>query len=571
MQLLSLLKELSLHPKNAEKLKGLILQLAVQGKLTKNWRESNTPKNSVEGIKKLIKEGKASILDKSGVKKEKPIEPIKDKDITFDAPESWVWSRFASTAYIVRGGSPRPIKSFITDDPNGINWIKIGDTKGVTKYIEKCEEKIIPEGMKSSRYVEPGDFILSNSMSFGKPFIMKTDGCIHDGWLLIREVKNVLDQDYLYYLLLSPYAYNCFKDAAAGGVVQNLNIEKVRHTMLPIPPLEEQKAIIEVVNQLFAEVEQLEALTKERISLKEDFVTSALRRLTETNNTAIEWNELKDKFSTFFTEKSSIKKLRESILQLSVQGKLTAKWREEHPDVEPASELLKRIEAEKQQLIKEKKIKKEALLPPVGEDEMPYELPEGWEYSRVGTVALIKGGKRVPKGYVLTDTPTPYKYIRVTDMKNGSVNLHGLKYITEEVYQQIKAYTISKDDLYITIAGTIGDVGEIPEELDGMNLTENAAKIIYYQVNKQYLKLLLSSSVCQIQFIDKVNQMAQPKLALHRIGSTIIPIPPLEEQQVIIEKVNSLMALCDELEQQIETSHTQLEQLMQSCLKEVIQ
>jgi len=261
--------------------------------------------------------------------------------------------------------------------------------------------------------------------------------------------------------------------------------------------------------------------------------------------------------------------LRQSILQEAVQGKLTAKWRANNPNIEPASELLKRIEAEKQQLIAEKKIKKEKPLPTIGEDETPYELPMSWEYSRVASVSTIRGGKRVPKGYKLTDTPTPYFYIRITDMKNGSVNLHGLKYITKEVYEQINKYTISKNDLYITIAGTIGNVGEIPDELDGMNLTENAAKIIYYQVNKQYLKLLLSSSFCQSQFMDKVNQMAQPKLALHRIGTTIIPIPPLEEQYAIVEKVNSLMALCDELEQQIETSQTQIEQLMQSCLKEV--
>tara|TARA_B110000259_G_scaffold121715_1_gene138137 strand:- start:217 stop:1203 length:987 start_codon:yes stop_codon:yes gene_type:complete len=326
-----------------------------------------------------------------------------------------------------------------------------------------------------------------------------------------------------------------------------------------------------VVNQLFTEVEALEELTKDRISLKEDFVTSALRRLTESDNTTQEWHYLQQHFSSFFTEKKNIKSLRETILQLAVQGKLTVQWRKENPSVEHASELLKRVEVEKQQLIAEKKIRKEKPLHPLEDLDKPYELPKGWAWSMIGAVSTIKGGKRIPKGYQLTDKKTPHKYIRVTDMKGGTVSFSRLKYITEDVYEIIKAYTISKDDLYITIAGTIGDVGIIPEELHNMNLTENAAKIIIYEVDKIYLKILLNSHVCQSQFLDKVNQMAQPKLALHRIASTLIPVPPLKEQQAIVEKVNSLMALCDELEQQVDNSQTQIEQLMQSCLKEVFE
>ena len=148
-------------------------------------------------------------------------------------------------------------------------------------------------------------------------------------------------------------------EEAKNSTNDNISMSDIKGFNIPIPPLEEQKVIVEVVNALFKEVEALENLTKDLISLKEDFVTSALRRLTETDNTKQEWNYLQQHFSSFFTEKKNIKSLRETILQLAVQGKLTAQWRADNPNTEPASELLKRIEAEKQQLIAEKKIKAE--------------------------------------------------------------------------------------------------------------------------------------------------------------------------------------------------------------------
>jgi type I restriction enzyme S subunit len=322
---------------------------------------------------------------------------------------------------------------------------------------------------------------------------------------------------------------------------------------------------------LFAEVEQLEKLTKKRISLKEDFVTSVLRRLTETENTTQEWNYLEQHFPSFFTEKANIKKLRETILQLAVQGKLTAKWRSANPSVENASELLKRIEAEKQQLIAEKKIKKEKPLPPI-EDETPYELPESWVWCRLGSITTIKGGKRLPKGEKLTREDTGRVYIRVTDMKNGTIDESDRHYVTEDVFKIISKYIIEKEDLYLTIVGaTIGKLGLVPSKFHGMSLTENAARIIKYKVSKDFMYLTMISELIQGQFFDKTNQVGVPKLALHRVAKTLFPLPPLEEQQVIVEKVNSLMALCDELEQQIDNSQTQIEQLMQSCLKEVIE
>ena len=183
------------------------------------------------------------------------------------------------------------------------------------------------------------------------------------------------------------------------------------------------------------------------------------------------------------------------------------------------------------------------------EDEIPFELPEGWAWSRIRDIASVKGGKRLPKGMSFSSCRTSHAYIRVTDMKNHSVNTDDLKYITEEVFSQIKNYIISKDDLYVTIAGTIGVTGEVPAELDGMSLTENAVKVTDIQINKAFLCLVLQSEFVQQQFQDKTHQVAMPKLALERILSTLIPVCSITVQSGIVSKfgeVDSLINLIGE-------------------------
>ena len=136
-------------------------------------------------------------------------------------------------------------------------------------------------------------------------------------------------------------------------------------------------------------------------------------------------------------------------------------------------------------------------------------------------------------------------------MKDGSIVDNNEKYIDEATRKAIEKYIITKEDIYITIAGTIGMVGSIPDRYDGMNLTENASRLIFFEVNKNFLVDLLNSNIVQSQFHELTNKMAQPKLALRSILGTLIPLPPLAEQQRIVAKVDSLMALCDELAQQL--------------------
>ena len=183
------------------------------------------------------------------------------------------------------------------------------------------------------------------------------------------------------------------------------------------------------------------------------------------------------------------------------------------------------------------------------EDEIPFELPEGWEWTRIRNISTVKGGKRLPKGMSFSESPTDHAYIRVTDMKNNTIITSDLRFIADDVYEKIKNYIISKEDLYVTIAGTIGVVGEVPDELDGMNLTENAVKITDITINKTFLCLLIQSDFVQQQFIDKTHQVAMPKLALERILSTLIPICSISEQSSIVSRFNALSVLVNDIQQ----------------------
>lgn len=176
----------------------------------------------------------------------------------FGIPDSWEWCKLGTVNEIARGGSPRPIKDYLTNDANGVNWIKIGDTTKDGKYINSVKERIRPEGVKKSRLVHKGDFLLTNSMSFGRPYILNVDGCIHDGWLVISPIGEAYTSDFLYYLLSSSFAFEQFTNVASGGVVTNLNSDKVADTKFPLPPLAEQQRIVAKIEELFSVLDSIQ-------------------------------------------------------------------------------------------------------------------------------------------------------------------------------------------------------------------------------------------------------------------------------------------------------------------------
>ena len=237
--------------------------------------------------------------------------------------------------------------------------------------------------------------------------------------------------------------------------------------------------------------------------------------------------------------------LRRAVLQAAIEGKLNDRTSED------ARDLLAAIQTEKTAQQKTGKQKKNKPLAAINEEEIPFAIPENWVWVRLGEIVAVKGGKRIPVGKSLTTENTGYIYIRVSDMKDDAVSMDNLQYVPKDVYPTIQQYTISSRDLYITCAGTIGRVGEIPEELDGANLTENADKLILHDgINKKWLLHTLNSNVIQEQIKECTTKVGQPKLAIKRIENFLIPLPPLTEQQQIVEKLNRLLAEIDELKAQ---------------------
>lgn len=191
-------------------------------------------------------------------------------------PDDWEVIKFGDKVDIFRGGSPRPIERYITTNANGINWIKIGDVRPNDKYIRQTEEKIILEGKSRSREVKKGDFVLSNSMSFGRPYILNIDGCIHDGWLTIQNYTECFDKEFLYYLLGSDEVFTQYVQMAAGSSVQNLNKEKVADLQLKVPPLPEQQRIAKALSDVDALISTTEKLLQKKKNIKQGTMQNLL-------------------------------------------------------------------------------------------------------------------------------------------------------------------------------------------------------------------------------------------------------------------------------------------------------
>lgn len=205
---------------------------------------------------------------------------------------NWETSTLGKRAKVYRGGSPRPIQAYLTNSSNGINWIKIGDVRVNDKYITSTAERIIPEGVTKSRRVYAGDFILSNSMSFGRPYILKLDGCIHDGWLTIQEYQDTFDVDFLYYLLSSEDVMKQYIAMAAGSSVKNLNKEKVSALVITYPEKPEQIQIATALSDVDTLISDLEKLIIKKKNIRKGVMHELLTGKRRLPGFTEDWHEV---------------------------------------------------------------------------------------------------------------------------------------------------------------------------------------------------------------------------------------------------------------------------------------
>lgn len=260
--------------------------------------------------------------------------------------------------------------------------------------------------------------------------------------------------------------------------------------------------------------------------------------------------------------------LKNSILQEAIEGRLVP----QDPNDEPASVLLDKIRKEKARLVKEGKIKKKDLEEfPVYDNDIPFDIPKGWEWVKLGTITTVLGGKRIPAGRKLSVVNTGHIYIRVSDMKDGTVSKDNLQYVPEDIFPTISRYIINKEDVYITVAGTIGKIGRIPSDLDGANLTENADRLVFSHIDQEWLIKCLQSNVVQTQITDVTTKVGQPKLAILRIQNLLIPLPPLAEQKRIVAKIEELLPKIEEYGKAQEALDKLNEELPERLKKSILQ
>lgn len=381
------------------------------------------------------------------------------------------WKKLGEIMQIVRGASPRPIKNFLTSDSDGVNWIKIGDVASGDKYVTKCNEKITKEGSKKSRLLHSGDFILSNSMSFGRPYILKIDGCIHDGWIAMSNFEEFVLPGFLYEILNSNSVQDYWKmKANNGGAMTNLNSDIVKDTQIPIPSLSEQARIVGILDTFTSAIDNL----KEQIAQR----------------------------------RKQYEYYRDQLLGL--EGK-------EGVETKTLNDLCTLITKQ-----------------------------TGFDYTNTIKPSLIV--KRVADSI---------PFIQNKDFEGTRINLNTDFFIPISVAQKFPKILLNDKILLVSISGRIGNVGLY--ELRDASFVGGA--ICVCRLNKdtigRYVLYFLQSQKGQGSLFHSVKAASHANITVEAIRKTIIPLPPLREQQRIVSILDTFEASIQNLEAQLKQREKQ--------------
>ena len=442
-------------------------------------------------------------------------------EVPFDIPESWEWVRLGTISTYAETKKKINAKDA---DPNlwGL------DLEDIQKGGQLISQKTVGErkAVGDKTIFNRGDILYSKLRPYLLKILVAPNNGICTPEIVPFNLYGKINAYYIVEFLKSPYVDQVINSVTYGVKMPRVGTDTMTSLLVPLPPISEQARIVARLKCVLPAVQSY--------------------------NTAYEKGE---KLTTEFPIR-----LKKSILQYAVQGKLVP----QDPADEPASVLLERIRAEKEQLIKAGKIKRDKHESVIFrrdnsyyekvdgierciDDELPFEIPESWEWARLSTIAKILGGKRIPAGRKLTTENTGHVYIRVSDMKDGTVIQKGLLYVPEDVFGSISKYIIKKEDVFITVAGTIGRIGKIPPELDGANLTENADRLVFSSLNQDWMIFLLQSPFIQNQIAEVTTKVGQPKLAIARIEKLLIPLPTLDEQARIVEQITAIFSQMEKL------------------------
>lgn len=473
-----------------------ILQFAMEGKLVPQKADSFSEpflssflsKKGKHLTKIVFEDGKYyEILN--GKKKD-----ISD-EISVQIPSSWYYIRLIDLAdKIEAGGTPSRSNSSYWNNGT-IPWVKIGDMQ--SKYVNKTSEFITQEGLDNStaKLLPKGTILYSIFASIGTTSFLNIEACTNQA-ITGLFFDESLNKEFIYYFLKNSSAY--MLKQSHGTAQNNINQKILKNMFIPFPPMEEQERIVSKIHELEPLVEEFESLSLTRANLDAKLKSS----------------------------------LKASVLKYVMEGNITLSQKDN-------TSALDIYNSCKISLDKIRKSEMKRTKPIFNEEKNSIECD-------LRDIASVYGGKRVPKDMSWQDEPTAHRYIRVTDMKNQTVIFDRPKYISEEVFKVISRYTVKANDVYITVAGTIGDAGVIPPDCDGANLTENADKIILPKcIDPEWFSYQLNSDFIQKQIHDLKTQVAQPKLAIKRIESLRIRIIPYERQLKEVALIKSALKEID--------------------------
>jgi type I restriction enzyme S subunit len=339
----------------------------------------------------------------------------------------------------------------------------------------------------------------------------------------------------------------------------------------PLPPLAEQKRIVAKIDELMALCDKLEARRQKKQELQRKLNSSALDKILGAENQEEfeqNWKRICENFDLLYDNPENVEKLKQAILQLAVQGKLV----EHNQEDEPASVLIEKTEVKKKNLVKEKKIKQIKGLPIKNED-LPFELPDEWEFMRMGNIAEKLGAGSTPLGGSSVYQESGIKFLRSQNVWNNGLKLENVAYISSEIHKKMNGTLVEPGDILLNITGaSIGRSSLVPDNFDEGNVSQHVSIVrLVDKTIREYLHLCIISPYIQSLIMSEQVGISREGLSMNRLKEFLIPIPPLEEQKRIVEKVEQLMGLCDELEAKLRKAREDSEKLMETVVKGLLE
>ncbi|WP_420229735.1 restriction endonuclease subunit S [Psychrobacter sp. ER1] len=515
-----------------KKLRKLILELAIRGKLVPQDTNDEPASVLLEKIAieraQLIKEGK--------IREAKPVAKIKRDEDFLELPNNWELCRFGAITFN-RDPERVPLSVEVRRNRQGSY-----DYYGASGVIDKIDDYLFEKPLLLIG--EDGANLVNRSTPIA--FIARGKYWVNNH----AHVIDGINEDFLLYLCIHINAIS-LETYITGSAQPKMNQAKMNSILIALPPLEEQKRIIAKVDELMVLCDQLEQQTEDNIDAHATLVEVLLATLTDSTDAdelAQNWARVAEHFDSLFITEQSIDALKQTVLQLAVMGKLVP----QNPNDEPASVLLEKIAEEKEQLVKEKKIKKEKPLPSISDDEKPFELPQGWDWSKLGNCsANIHYGYTASANESLTD----YRMLRITDIQNNTVNWENVPGC-EITPKQAGNYLLADGD--ILIARTGGTVGKSYLVQNISVKSVFASYLIRVQkldaLYERYIKVFLESKSYWSQLYEAAMGTGQPNVNGNALKNLVFPVPPLAEQHRIVAKVDELIDICDQLKVKLQQS-----------------